>query len=204
MTVITFFVRKSCNLFTNSTYKRNSHKRNSHKEIIVFFRDTVFMLKNHLISRFSALIAIGVISTISCSIQQSAQAQTDINKVKFNRCRAASQLTHFRDLGYSVSSNRINERGYVIAPPRSNTYSKRVWEEERCWEVRDIYTWFLAPPNDDYEMCLVAAQLGLIQKRIPRGTSIEVLEPPSRSKRRVMDNWRNLNCNVIVQQYYHN
>lgn len=160
------------------------------------------MLINHLITRFSALVAIGVISTLTCGIQQSVQAQTGINRVKFNRCRAASQLVHFKNLGYTVVADRINDRGYVIAPPPKNTYSKRIWEEEQCWGVRNIYTWFLAPPNDEYEMCLVAAQLEISRSQTPIGSRMEVLEPPSRSNRRAINFWKNFNCNLVVREYY--
>lgn len=160
------------------------------------------MLKNHLFAKFFRLITIGGILTFTCGIQQSVQAQIGINPIKFNRCRAASQLVHFKNLGYSVKADRINDRGYVIAPPRANTYSARIWEEEECWGVRNIYTWLLEPPNDEYEMCLAAAQLGISSSQNAIGSRNEVLEPPARNKRRVMNVWKNFKCNFVVQRYY--
>ncbi|MDJ0677344.1 MAG: hypothetical protein QNJ36_18520 [Calothrix sp. MO_167.B42] len=162
------------------------------------------MLIDNLLARFATLMTISVVSIFAIPIQEPAQAQTNINRVKFNRCRAASQLVHIKDLGYRVKLYRINDRGFVIAPPEPNTYSARVWKEEECWELRDIYTWFLTPPDDDYEMCLVGAQLGLTTSEAPRGIRTEVVEAPQGAKRRVMYAWRTLNCNFVVQQYYRN
>lgn len=160
------------------------------------------MFKNHLIPRFFALTTISIISTITCGIEQSVRAQTGIDRLKFNRCRAASQLVHFRNLAYTVAADRINDRGYVIAPPPKNTYAKRIWEEEKCWGVSNIYTWFSAPPNDDYEMCLVAAQLDTSRSQAPIDPRSEVLEPPSKNNRRATNFWKNFNCNVVIRQYY--
>ncbi|KST65904.1 hypothetical protein [Mastigocoleus testarum] len=160
------------------------------------------MLINRLLPRFSTLVTIGAISTLTYSTQQSVQAQIGTNKVKFNRCRAASQLVHFQNLGYSVAADRINDQGYVIAPPPSNTYSARIWEEEQCWGVPNIYTWLSTPPNDRYEMCLVAAQLGISSSQAAIGAREEVLGSPPRNKLRVMNFWKNFNCNFVVQQYY--
>jgi len=160
-------------------------------------------LKKKLVP-FVALIGLTAVSTtISTLLPTPASAQIGVNQDTYFRCRAASQLISQADLGYQLSdSYRYSERGYVVAPPPRNTYSARIWEENQCWGIDDVYAWFLAPPVDTYEVCLVAAQLGISQSQTGVGGRYEIVEAPSEPGRVQYTVWDELNCETETEQYY--